>query len=263
MRHLALASGHHMPMLGLGTWKLSGDACTQAVRRALDLGYTHIDTAWMYENQRAIGNALREAGTERERLFITSKVWHTHLHHDGVLEQCDETLRDLQTDYVDLFLIHWPSDKVPMAETFKALGRLADEGKARSIGVSNFSVARMEEAQSVSDVPVCVNQIKYHAGQEQRDVRDWCQAHRVAVTAYTPLGRGQVLDAPPVTEASEAHGRTPAQVALRWLVQQDIIVIPKAGSEAHMKENQDLFDWSLTNEEMAAISRPADDGKPR
>ena len=126
MQHVTLVSGHEMPVLGLGTWDLRGEACKWAVKEALKLGYTHIDTAWMYENQRAIGDALVEAGADRDGLFITSKVWRTHLHYDGVLAQCEETLQDLQTAYVDLFLIHSPSETVPMTETFRALARLLE-----------------------------------------------------------------------------------------------------------------------------------------
>jgi diketogulonate reductase-like aldo/keto reductase len=180
-------------MLGLGAWGLRGHACKQAVKEALSLEYTHIDTAWMYENQGAIGDALKEAGAARGRLFITSKVWRTDLHYDGVLAQCEETLRDLQTAYVDLFLIHAPSETVSMAETFKALKRLFEERKVRSVGVSNFTVVHLEEAQSVSEVPIRVNQIKYHPGEEKRDVLRWCQEHNVVVTAHTPLGRGRIL----------------------------------------------------------------------
>ncbi len=146
MQHVKFTSDYKIPMLGLGTWGLRGHACKQAVKEALSLEYTHIDTAWMYENQGAIGEALKESGTDRGRLFITSKVWCTDLHYDGVLAQCEETLRDLQTAYVDLFLIHSPSETVPMAETFKALKRLFEERKVRSVGVSNFTVVHLEEA---------------------------------------------------------------------------------------------------------------------
>ncbi len=253
MQQVKLVTGYEMPVLGLGTWDLGGAAGKQAVVEALGMGYTHIDTAWMYENQREIGDVLREAGVDRSELFITSKVWRTHLHYDGVLEQCEETLRDLQTGYVDLFLIHWPDDETPMAETFRALQRIFEEGKARSIGVSNFTVDHMEEAQGVSGAPICVNQIKYHPGEEKRDVLRWCRDHKVVVTAYSPLGKGRVLKAPALVEAAERHGKTPAQVALRWLVQQGMVVIPKASSKAHLQENMDLFDWALSADEMARM----------
>lgn len=257
MQTIKLISGHEMPMLGLGTWDLRGEACKRAVKEALGLGYTHIDTAWMYKNQREIGDALREAGADRSRLFITSKVWRTHLHYDGVMEQIGETLRDLQTAYVDLFLIHWPDEATPREETFRALEKIAEEGRARSIGVSNFSVKLLEGSERISKVPICANQIKYHPGSEQRDVLRWCQERRVAVTAYSPLARGGVLRDQALTRIAKAHGKTPAQVTLRWLVQKGMVVIPKASSRAHLAENMDLFSWSLADGEMAEIDRVA------
>ena len=254
MQNMKLVSGYEMPMLGLGTWDLRGTACKQAIKEALALGYTHIDTAWMYQNQRAIGDALQEARIDRSRLFITSKVWHTHLHYDGVLEICEETLRDLQTAYVDLFLIHWPNDAVPMAETFRALQRIFEEGKARNIGVSNFTVDHLKEAERVSEVAVSVNQIRYHVGTEKWDVLRWCQDHGIVVTAYSPLGKGRMLQDPVLTEVAERHGKTSAQVALRWLVQQGMVVIPKASSRAHLQENMDVFEWALSPEEISAFA---------
>jgi diketogulonate reductase-like aldo/keto reductase len=182
-------------------------------------------------------------------------VWHTHLHYDGVLEQCEESLRDLQTDYVDLFLIHWPNEKVPLTETFKAMKRLFDEGKVRSVGVSNFSVTLLEESRSVAEVPFSMNQIKYHPGEEKRDVLQWCNEHKVVVTAYTPLGRGAILAEPALVEIAERQSKTPGQVALRWLVQQGMVVIPKASSEGHLKENMDVFNWSLSEADMEQVSR--------
>ncbi len=253
MQTVKLVSGHEMPVLGLGTWDLRGAGCKQAVREALGLGYTHIDTAWMYKNHREIGDALQEAGADRAGLFIASKVWNTHLHYDGVLEQAEETLRDLRTGYVDLFLIHWPNEATPLAETFRGLRRVLGEGKARSIGVSNFSVSLLEEAERVAQAPISVNQIKYHPGAEQRDVLRWCQDHGVSVTAYSPLGKGRALQDSALTGIARRHGKTPAQVALRWLVQKGMVVIPKASSKAHLEENMDVFGWALGPEEMAQI----------
>ena len=253
MQDIKLVSGQEMPALGLGTWELRGAACKRAVREALALGYTHIDTAWMYQNQREIGDALREAGADRSRLFITSKVWRTHLHYEGVLEQMGETLRDLRTGYVDLFLIHWPNEATPMAETFRGLQRVFEEGEAKGIGVSNFTVKHLEEARRISKVPISVNQIKYHPGAEQRDVLQWCRDHGVAVTAYSPLGKGRALRDSALAGIAKRHGKTPAQTALRWLIQKGMVVIPKASSRAHLEENMDVFGWALSPEEMGQI----------
>ena len=253
MQNLKLVSGGEMPILGLGTWDLRGEGAKQAIKEALAMGYTHIDTAWMYKNQREIGEALREAKVDRSGLFITSKVWHTHLHFEGVLEQLEETIRDLRTPYVDLFLVHWPNRAVPMEETFVALQRIFEEGKARSIGVSNFEVDHLEEARSVSKIPISVNQIKYHPGAEQRDVLQWCQDHDVGVTAYSPLGKKGILKDSTLLKIGRGRGKTIAQVALRWLVQKGMVVIPKASSRAHLQENMDLFDWALSGAEMERI----------
>ena len=260
MDSLKLASGWEIPVLGLGTWDLKGEDCKRAIKDALSLGYTHFDTAWMYENQKAIGEALKETSVDRAGLFITSKVWRSHLHYEGVLEQCDGSLRDLQTPYLDLFLVHWPNDAVPMKETFRALKRIVAEGKARSIGVSNFTVAHMKEALRASEVPVSLNQIKYHPGAEDRDVLRWCSDNGVVVTAYSPLGRGGLLKKAPLTEIGERHGKTSAQVSLRWLVEKGLVVIPKASSKDHMRENTDLAGWTLSPDEVERISSMSEGG---
>ena len=198
-------------------------------------------------------STIYKSPTGKSTLFITSKVWHTHLHYDGVLEQMGETLRDLQSGYVDLFLIHWPNEATPIEETFRGLQRVFEEGKARSIGVSNFSVKLLDGAERTSKTPISANQIKYHPGSEQRDVLRWCQGRGVAVTAYSPLARGSVLRDSALTRIAKGHGKTPAQVTLRWLVQKGMVVIPKASSGGHLQENMDLFGWALSPEEMTEI----------
>ena len=189
MESLTLLSGDTMPVVGLGTWPMRGNQCKQVIRQALELGYTHFDTAWIYQNQREIGEALREAGADRSQLFITSKVGRDYLQYDVALKQADDILEYLQMDYVDLLLVHWPNETVPMAGTIRAFNEVFDAGKARSIGVSNFSVEQMERARSLSAAPISVNQIKYHPGYEQRDVLQWCLENDVVVTAYSPLGK--------------------------------------------------------------------------
>lgn len=235
-----------MPVIGMGTWPLKGAVCVQAVREALSVGYRHLDTAWMYENHRDVGRGLAESDVPRDEVFVTSKVWRTHLHYDGILAQHAETLRDLNLSSVDLFLVHRPDDATPMEETFRALSRIYDEGTARSIGVSNFSIAQLEEAVSKSSAPICVNQVRYHPGDQKRDTLAWCQENGIAVTAYSPLAKGR-FDSVVKTIASDI-GRSPAQVALRWLIEEGLIVIPKASSRSHLEENFDLFGWSLDNE---------------
>ncbi len=257
VKSVQLKSDRTIPTIGMGTWPLKGAACVRAIREALDIGYRHLDTAWMYQNQGDVGQALIESDVSRDDVFITSKVWRTHLHYDGVLQQHAETLRDLDVSSVDLFLVHWPNRTTPMAETFRAMSRLYDEGSARSIGVSNFGVAQLEEAIATSSAPICVNQIRYHPKHQQRDILVWCHAHDVAVTAYSPLAKGQLV--PALSEIGSKIGRSPAQVTLRWLIEEGLVVIPKASSRAHLEENFDLFGWALPDgarDEIRSIGDP-------
>lgn len=250
MEKITLASGHKIPILGLGTWRLNGHQCENIVKLAIDLGYTHIDTAWMYKNQREIGKALREIGVEREELFITSKIWHTHLKRDDVLSQFQNCINDLQMEYVDLLLIHWPSDSVPYAETLGAFKEIYDDNKVKSIGISNFSIAQVNEACEKSELPICTNQVEYHVHNNKEALRKHCVERNIPITAHRPLSAGNLSGDRELHEIGSRHGKTAAQVALRWLIQKGIITIPKSGSEAHLRENLDLFDWQLTDTEM-------------
>lgn len=254
MQNVTLASGHEMPMLGLGTWQLRGRQCEQIVKEALALGYTHIDTAWMYQNQRAIGNALRDSRVEREKLFITTKIWHTHLRHVDVLSQFAECLGDLQMDYVDLLLIHWPSEEVAFSETFAAFQKLHEAGKVKSIGVSNFSIAQVEEACAVSALPICTNQVEYHVRRDRHELREYCKARDIVITVHRPIGRGELVGDTVLKRIGDSHGKTAAQVALRWLIQHGIVAIPKSGSVPHLRENLDVFAWELTEAEMRTLA---------
>ena len=253
MESLPLLSGHAMPVVGLGTWPMRGNQCKEVIKQALELGYTHFDTAWIYQNQREIGEALREVGADRSKLFITSKVGRDYLQYDVAIEQADDILEYLQMDYVDLLLVHWPNEAVPMEGTIRAFNEFFDAGKARSIGVSNFSVEQMERARSLSTAPISVNQIKYHPGYEQRDVLQWCLENDVVVTAYSPLGKKDILRDPVLLDIACIHDKTSAHVALKWLLQKGMIVIPKASSRAHLQANLDVFDWSLSESEMQSI----------
>ena len=254
MENVGLASGHEMPMLGLGTWQLRGRQCEQIVKEALALGYTHIDTAWMYQNQRAIGNALRDSRVEREKLFITTKIWNTHLRYVDVLSQFDECLGDLQMDYVDLLLIHWPSEEVEFSETFAAFQKLHDAGKVKSIGVSNFSIAQVEEAYAVSELPICTNQVEYHVRRNRHELRRYCHDYGVVITAHRPLGRGELVRDRVLQQIGDRHGKTAAQVALRWLIQDRIVAIPKSSSVPHLRDNLDVFGWLLTYADTEALA---------
>ena len=253
MKNLKLASGYEVPILGLGTWQLRGRQCRRIVKEAIALGYTHIDTAWMYENQREIGKALRDIRIDRDAIFLTTKIWGTHLRHADVLSQFEECLRDLQMDHVDLLLIHHPRDSVPFAETFAAFHELYEAGKVKSIGISNFSIEQVEESREVSQLPICTNQVEYHVRRNRSELRDYCHARDIVMTAHRPLAVGDLAGDTTLSEIGENHGKTAAQVALRWLIQQDIITIPKSGSVPHLRENLDVFEWQLTDAEMQTL----------
>lgn len=255
MENIKLASGHEIPMLGLGTWQLKGKQCEKITKAAIEMGYTHIDTAWMYENQQEIGKALREIRVDREELFITTKIWHTHLKHDEVLSQFDVCIKDLQMDYVDMLLIHWPSETVPFEETFSAFQEIYDAGKVRSIGISNFSIEQVDKACEVSELPICTNQVEYHVRNNKEDLRKHCHKRNIPITAHRPLAVGNLAGDEQLSEIGNKHGKTAAQVALRWLIQKEIITIPKSGSEPHLRENLEIFDWQLTEAEMQTLEQ--------
>ena len=249
------ANGAEIPALGLGTWKLRGDECRDMVRQAVDHGYTHVDTAIMYENEEAVGEGLAASGPGRDAIFLTTKIWPDQV-ADGDLQRALEgSLKRLGTEAVDLVLVHWPSKTVPLESTAKALDDVVARGLARHVGVSNFTVSQIEEAARLSPRPLVCNQIEHHPYLDQMRVRRACDAHGLAVIAYCPLFRGgEVFGEPAVRAAAEAHGKTPAQVVLRWHMQQEGCgAIPKTATPSRMKENMDVFDFELSTGEMAAI----------
>lgn len=255
MQTVKLSSGYEMPILGLGTWQLTGRRCKEAVKKAIELGYKHIDTAWIYDNQENVGDAIKESGVKREKLFITSKVWTDNLRYEDVLEQCKETLNQLKLDYLDLYLIHWPDSDVPLEETFRAFKKLVSEKKIRSIGVSNFNIARVREAMEKSEIPVSVNQVEYHPYLNQESLLEECRKNKIILTAYSPLARGKIINDKVLKSVAEKYDKTASQVTLRWLLQKNIVVIPKASSENHLKENMEIFDFELKKEDMEKINK--------
>ncbi|MDQ3862787.1 MAG: aldo/keto reductase [Actinomycetota bacterium] len=244
--------GEKVPSLGLGTYRLTGEACVRAVGRALSLGYRHVDTAQMYGNEAEVGRGIEDAGVDREGIFLTTKVWPSDFAHDRVIHKSRESLKKLRTDYVDLLLMHWPGEGVPLAETLGAMGELQEEGGVVHIGVSNFSPTLLKEAAEHAEI-FC-NQVKYHPYRSQDDLLRQAQEMDYLLTAYTPLSRGGVGRDATLREIGDAHGKTASQVALRWLVQQEkVSAIPKATSEEHLRENLDVFDFELSDEEMDRI----------
>ncbi|WP_254545942.1 aldo/keto reductase [Halomarina pelagica] len=254
----ATVQGVEVPKVGLGTWRLTGEDCRRAVGTALELGYRHVDTAQAYGNERAVGAALRESDVERDEVFLATKLAGGNREYDDVLRSTDESLAKLGTSYLDLLLIHWPNPRTPLEATVTAMNDLRAEGKVRHVGVSNFGIDRLDRARELSDAPILTDQVQYHPYWDQRDLLDYCAVHDVLLTAYSPLGHGGVLDDPVLREVGERHGKSAAQVAIRWLVQQEgVCTVPKATSREHLEANLDVFDFELTDEEMERVRQPS------
>lgn len=248
--------GTAVPALGFGTWQLSGEACRRAVEDALAIGYRHIDTAQMYRNEEHVGQALRNADVPRSEIFLTTKIWRDNLRPDDVSTSFEASLRRLKTDYVDLLLIHWPHDAVPLEATLAAMRRFQEAGMARHLGVSNFTPTLVRKALGL--VPIFCNQVEYHPFLRQDELRSMAREHDFLLTAYSPLAQGTVMKDEALREIAEAHGKTAAQVTLRWLVEQDhVAAIPKAASHAHRKANFEIFDFELTHDERQRLDARA------
>lgn len=256
---LLTAHGAAIPAVGFGTSQL-GD-CTDVVATALKLGYRHIDTAWKYGSEEGVGNGIKKSGVPRKDIFLTTKVSHEYLRAADFARSVDESLARLQTDYADLLLVHWPTiDNIPLAETMGALAQARREGKARFIGVANFNIALLDEAMRLCAEQFSVLQAEYHPYLEQTKMLAHCRRKGLIFMAYCPLARGRVFNDPVLTDIARAKGRTIAQIALRWLIQQEIVApIPRSGDAKHMAESLDVFDFALSGEEMQrihALKRP-------
>lgn len=244
-----------VPALGLGTWQLKGEDCVNAVKTALNLGYRHIDTAQAYGNEDKVGEGIEKSEVDREEFFLTTKVWRDNLNEQNLKKSVDESLEKLGTDYVDLLLIHWPFEEMNLEEVLGEMEELVDEGKARNIGVSNFTSEQIDEAQEMTDVHLMTDQVEYHPFLDQTEVLSKCRERDMMLTAYSPLARGDVIGNETLKEIGERYGKSEVQVALRWLIQQEnVAAIPKATSEEHIRANFDVFDFELSNEEMTRIN---------
>ncbi len=251
MRYVEV-QGERVPALGFGTWQLSGKAAVEAVQHALELGYRHIDTAQMYRNEAQVGQALADSGLDRGEVFLTTKLQPRNLEADRVPRSTRESLERLQTDYVDLLLIHWPAFSASMEATLEAMVDLREEGTVRHIGVSNFTPSLLREA--LDRAPIFCNQVEYHPYLAQPDLRSLAVERDLMLTAYSPLAKGRVIDDEVLEEIGSRHGKTAAQVSLRWLIQQDhVAAIPRSGDRDHRAANFDIFDFELSEEEMASI----------
>ncbi|XHB98996.1 aldo/keto reductase [Nitratireductor sp. ac15] len=249
-------NGASIPVLGMGTWTLKGQACTELVSHALKVGYRHIDTAAAYDNEEAVGQGIRASGVKRDDVFLTTKVWWTDIAAGDLERSAEASLSRLGFEHVDLLLIHWPNPDVDLTESMKALNRVRASGAARHIGVSNFPTDLLAEAVRLSEAPLVANQVEYHPFLKQDRVYAACRDAGMAMVSYCPLARGgDLFSQPEVAGPAERYGKTPAQIVLRWHVQQEgVIAIPRTSNPARLAENADIFDFSLGAEEMRSIS---------
>lgn len=252
--HVVSANGANIPALGFGTFRMKDDAVHAILPKAIALGFRHIDTAQIYKNEAAVGAAIKASRVPRADIFLTTKVWVDRFRHDDLLASVDESLARLETDHVDLLLLHWPKSDVPLAERIGALNEVVKAGKARHIGISNFNTAMMAEAVKLSDAPLATNQVEYHPYLDQTKVIEGARKAGLSVTAYYVMADGKVPKDQLLREIGATHGKTAAQVALRWVVQQEgLVALSKTATESRLKENFDIFDFALTPHEMQAI----------
>ncbi len=253
---VSLGSGVEMPWLGLGVFQSKpGRETEKAVAWAIEAGYRHVDTAAVYENERSVGRGVRSAGVDREEVFVTTKVWNTDQGYDQTLRAFDRSLDELGFDQVDLYLVHWPVPSQGLAaETWRALERIHDEGRARAIGLSNFHAHHIEQLMDTAQVAPTVNQIELHPYLQQDELVAFCAARAIVVEAWSPLAKGEVVDDPVLRRIGEKHGKTPVQVTVRWLLQRGIVAIPKSVHRDRIVANAQVFDFELDGEDLAAIA---------
>lgn len=248
-----LSNGVSMPWFGLGVWKMKDDGeAEKTVKAAIEAGYRAVDTAAVYENEAGVGAGIRASGVPREQIFVTTKVWNSNQGYETALAAFDESLNRLGMDYVDLLLIHWPV-KGKYKDTWRALEKIYRDGKAKAIGVSNFQIHHLEDVMASAEIMPMVNQVEYHPLLTQEPLLAFCKANKIQLTAWSPLMQGN-LDIPVLAEIGAKHGKSPAQVVLRWDLQNGVVTIPKTTTPSRLVENADIFDFELTGEEMARIS---------
>ncbi len=249
---ITLNNDVEMPRLGIGTWQIrDGKPVRQTLNWAFEAGYRHVDTAAMYGNERGVGQALRDSEIPREEIFVTTKLWNTDHGYDKALKAFDKSLRRLDLDYVDLYLIHWPTGQ--RAETWRALEKIYAEGRAHAIGVSNYTIRHIEDLLQTAEVVPTVNQVEFHPWLYQKELLDYCNEHDVVLEAYSPLTKGERLNDPELKKYAEKYGKSPAQILIRWVLQHDMVVIPKSSNPDHIRANADVFDFEISEEDMCHI----------
>ena len=255
MNFVTLNNGLKMPQLGFGVWQVPDDQAAVAVAKALEVGYRSIDTAMIYENEKGVGKAIHESSIPREELFITTKVWNTDQGFDNSITAYEKSLERLGLDYVDLYLIHWPTPQYDQyVETYKALEKLYRDGRVKAIGVCNFNQNHLEQIINECEITPVLNQVECHPYLSQKDIKDFCHSHNIYVEAWSPLDQGgEALEDPVIKRIAAAHEKTTAQTILRWHLQNNTIVIPKSVTPSRIEENFKVFDFELSQKEMEEI----------
>jgi len=256
MNIVTLNNGAKMPQLGFGVWRVTDEVTEEVVKKAIELGYTSIDTASLYKNERGVGRAVKQANVNREDLFITSKVWNTDQGYDKTMASFEDSLERLGMDYLDLFLVHWPMPRFDTyIDTYKALEKLYKDGRVKAIGVSNFEIEHLQRLMQETEIKPVVNQVECHPYLAQNELKQFCKQQNIFVEAWAPLAKGgDVLKDEVTTAIAQKYGKTPAQVVLRWHLQNDTIAIPKSVTPSRIEENFQVFDFELTSEDMKAIN---------
>ena len=252
MKNITLKNGRTIPALGFGTWQIKGDECVTAVDTALKAGYRHIDTADGYHNHTEVGQGIKQNGIAREDFFLTTKIFPGDLEADTVRKKIDTYLEELDTEYIDLLLIHFPDHSVPLAETLGAMQEAVAAGKVRSLGVSNFTEHHLQDAMDTG-VEIVLNQVEMHPGFPQHKLREFCAKHDIAVTAYSPLGRGNALEMDLIKELATKYDKTPGQIVLNWLLSVEVITIPKSATPERIIENFHSQDFTMDQADIDAI----------
>ena len=256
-----LSNGTTMPCIGFGTWKTPADEAKASVMHALEAGYRHIDTATAYNNEAAVGEAIANSAVSREEIFLTTKLWNTHQGYQSTLDAFERSIEALKTDYLDLYMIHWPHDpkyfdnwKEMNLETWRAFEKLYKDGRVKALGVSNFRQHHLNNLMENSEIMPMVDQIEIHPGMPQDEMIEFCKQHHIVVQAWSPLATGKIFTVPAMQEMAERYGKTIAQLSLRWCVQRGIVPLPKSVTPSRIRENADVFDFTLAKEDIDIIS---------
>lgn len=254
--NIKLNNGIYIPSIGFGTSLVTGDECTQIIQKAIQIGYRHIDTALVYGNEIEIGKAIRQSDINRKDLFITSKVWKDSMGYEKTLDSFEKSLKMLNLEYIDLFLIHWPNNREEKlnVDTWKALEKLYKDGKVKAIGVSNFLKHHLEALLPNCEICPMVNQIEFHPGLMRKETIDFCKEKNIVVEAWAPLGKGKMLNNETLANIADKYNKSTAQLCLKWCLQNDVIPLPKSSNESRMKQNLDIFDFEISNEDMDIIN---------